>query len=176
METSTGRRCATFRAKLLPLLDRTATDYDLMLTTARLTTMRGSRAQRVAGFTEAWGRVTRQGVPVAVLRDNPQDIDPELNPNFCLAEVSVDEANEQCALDRSEKLARWFDALSVAAGRTPGADVVDLTRWYCDAEKCPVVIGGVNVYVDNNHVSVTYARTLAPYLYRTLVERGLLDS
>ena len=31
-----------------------------------------------------------------------------------------------------------------------------------------MVIGGVNVYFDNNHLTVTYAKMLAPYLYREL--------
>jgi hypothetical protein len=38
-----------------------------------------------------------------------------------------------------------------------------------------VVIGGVNVYFDNNHLTVTYARTLAPFLYRELTKRGVLN-
>jgi hypothetical protein len=38
-----------------------------------------------------------------------------------------------------------------------------------------VVIGGVDVYVDSNHLSRTYAQTLAPYLYRRLVEAGVLE-
>ena len=109
-----------------------------------------------------------------VVRDNPQHRDPELNPQFCLAEVSVDEANEQCSLDRRARLDRWYDALSIAARRTPGAHVVDLTPFYCDDETCPVVIGGVNVYHDNNHVSLTYAKTLAPYLYDEMVAAGAL--
>ena len=148
-----------------------------MLTTARLTTMRGTREERAAGLAEAWSQVARQGVPVVVVRDNPQDNqdqDAEHDPNFCLADVSVEEANERCGLDRSERLDRWYDALSAAARRTPGAELVDLTNFYCDEEKCPVVIGGVNVYFDNNHLTVTYAKTLAPYLYRELTRSGVL--
>ncbi len=38
------------------------------------------------------------------------------------------------------------------------------------------MVGGVNVYVDNNHMTVTYARTLAPYLYRAMVATGVLKS
>jgi hypothetical protein len=37
-----------------------------------------------------------------------------------------------------------------------------------------VVIGGVNVYRDNNHLTVTYAQTLAPYLYRAIAATGVL--
>jgi hypothetical protein len=53
--------------------------------------------------------------------------------------------------------------------------VADLTDFYCDETRCPVVIGGVNVYFDNNHLTVTYAKTLAPYLRRELVRVGVLD-
>ncbi len=172
-----GRICADFRERLSSLLDRTATDYDAVLTTARLTTMRGSREERAAGLAEAWSQVTRQGVPVVVLRDNPQDRLDQVagnDPNFCLADVSVEEANDRCGLDRSEKLDRWYDALSAAARRTQGAELVDLTSFYCDEQECPVVIGGVNVYFDNNHLTVTFAKTLAPYLYRELARRGVL--
>ena len=52
--------------------------------------------------------------------------------------------------------------------------MIDLTDFYCDASKCPVVIGGVDVYADNNHLTVTFARTLAPYLYRDLVAAGVV--
>jgi hypothetical protein len=53
--------------------------------------------------------------------------------------------------------------------------VIDLTRFYCDASTCPVVIGGVNVYRDNNHVTVTYAKTLAPYLFSAMRRTGALS-
>jgi peptidoglycan/LPS O-acetylase OafA/YrhL len=178
LQNAAGRTCASFRARLEPLLDRTAKQYDAILTTARLTTMRGSEEERVAGLVEAWSRVTRQGVPVVVLRDNPQDPydqDPAHDPNACLSRTPVREANRRCSVDRSARLDRWFDALAVAAARTPGAELVDLTRFYCDQRKCPVVVGGVNVYFDNNHLTVTFARTLAPYLHGELTDRGLLD-
>ena len=62
-----------------------------------------------------------------MVRDNPQELDNDLNPNLCLAKVPAAEANQRL-LDRGERLERWFDALS-AARQTPGAEVIDLTRF-----------------------------------------------
>ncbi len=170
---STGRRCADFRRRLDPLLRRTAKDYDAVLTTARISTLSGDRAQQVAGFSQAWSRVTRLGVPVVVVRDNPGGTTPEENPNLCLSEVAATET-DRCALDRTAVLDKRYDVLTAAARRTPGATAVDLTDFYCGVRTCPVVIGGVDVYVDSNHVSVTYARTLAPYLFKRLVDDGVV--
>ncbi len=172
--TAIGERCAQWRASLYPYLDQHAKDYDLVLTTARLVTLPGSQAARVQGLSQAWSRVTRQGVPVGVVRDNPGVGNPQDNPNLCLAKVPVAQANSQCAFTRAANLDRWFDALSAAQRVTPGSKMVDLTDLMCDAQTCPVVIGGVGVYADGNHLTVTFARTLAPYLYRTLRQDGLL--
>jgi hypothetical protein len=54
------------------------------------------------------------------------------------------------------------------------AKLLDMTSYYCDDKDCPVVIGGVNVYRDNSHVTTTYARTMAPYYYRALIQAGVL--
>jgi peptidoglycan/LPS O-acetylase OafA/YrhL len=166
--------CLDFRRKLAPMLDRAASDYDAVLTTGRITEMPGQPGAVVAGLSKAWRRVTSQGVPVLVLRDNPQDSNSEDNPQLCLAKVSVDDANAKCAWNRHDRLDRWFDPLSAAVRDTPGAHLLDLTHFYCGEDTCPVVIGGVNVYRDDNHVTVTYARTLAPYLYRAIKRSGVL--
>jgi len=169
-----GRACAAMQPRLFHLLDRTARTYDAIVTTSWVLSLPGTRAERVRGLTEAWGRVTRQGVPVLALRDNPSVDDPQEDPNRCLAGVAPARANEQCALDRSSRLDRWFDPYRVAAERTPGAQEIDLSRFFCDHDRCPVVIGGVNVYADDNHMTVTYAKTLGPYLIGALRKAGVL--
>ena len=134
--------------------------------------MHGDHEKWCHGLAEAWRRVTRQGVPVLVLRDNPAGRRSRARTRSSASREVVRRARRTptCALDRHDRLDRWFDALSLAARRTPGAQMIDLTPFYCDEDTCPVVIGGVNVYRDNNHVTVTYAKTLAPYLYRAIVE------
>jgi hypothetical protein len=42
--------------------------------------------------------------------------------------------------------------------------LLDLTRFFCYDGFCPAVIGNVLVYHDQSHLTVTYARTLAPFL------------
>ncbi len=165
--------CAAMQHQLFPLLDRTAGKYAAILTTSRVNELRGTPREQVAGLTGAWGRVARQGVPVFAVRDNPSSDDPRRNPNFCLAEVDASSANRECSIDRAEGLERWFDAYRVAAKRTSGATEIDLSRFYCDEDTCPVVVGGVNVYADNNHLTVTYARTLGPYLLAAMAEKGV---
>ena len=171
-----GRTCARWRDQLYPALSRRADEYDAVLTTARLATLRGSRTEQVAGLSQAWRRLTSQDVPVAVVRDNPgvglgESAD---DPNLCLEKVQLAEADQRCSFTRTGNLDRWYDALAAAQRATPGARLVDLTDLLCGPTTCPVVIGGADVYADGNHLTVTFARTLAPYLYRALRAEGLV--
>jgi hypothetical protein len=57
-----------------------------------------------------------------------------------------------------------------AAGRFAPADVgvVDFTNAICDAETCHAVVGGVVVYADSNHLTGTFAETIAPQLQQAI--------
>jgi hypothetical protein len=167
--------CINFKAGLKPLLQRTARQYDFVLTTAWTNKVLRPIDSPVAAIKAVWAPIVRMKVPIVAVRDNPSaGGKAEDNPNNCLAEVSVAEANDKCGLDRHDALDRFADPYAAAVRATPRAHLVDLTPFYCDARTCPVVIGGVNVYRDNSHITVTYSRTLAPYLYRALVRTGVL--
>ncbi|HNV40502.1 MAG TPA: hypothetical protein PKM37_02845, partial [Ornithinibacter sp.] len=43
-------------------------------------------------------------------------------------------------------------------------ELLDLTAWICPGGQCPVVIGHVAVHRAGDHVTATYASTLAPQL------------
>ncbi|PJJ58130.1 peptidoglycan/LPS O-acetylase OafA/YrhL [Mumia flava] len=144
--------------------------FDAVLTTARFTSLHGSTEHQTAAMLEAWRPAVTAGVPIVALRDNPDAGQaPRTNPNLCLEEVGAEGAGS-CALSRTKALDDIPDPLARAVSRTGGATHVDLSRYYCDDRTCPVVIGGVDVYRDNNHLTATYAETMAPYLREALVE------
>ena len=45
------------------------------------------------------------------------------------------EANEECSLDRSEGSTAGTTRCAAAARRTPGAKLIDLTRFFCDEDR-----------------------------------------
>ena len=78
-----------------------------------------------------------------------------------------------CAQPRAEVLS-FFDAFEHAGKQTKGAQTLDLSEFYCDDQTCPAIIGGVNVYRDRSHLSVTYVETMTPFVYQKLVGLGAL--
>ena len=72
---------------------------------------RRATSRRVRGLTQAWRRVTRQGVPVLVLRDNPQDVvDDERTPTSAWPRSRSPRPTRRARSTAASKLDRWFDA------------------------------------------------------------------
>jgi SGNH domain (fused to AT3 domains) len=71
-----------------------------------------------------------------------------------------------CALPR-DQLRRRDAAAAVARGLGAArGQVIDLTSFQCSPRLCYPVIGGVLVHKDIDHITGTFAETLAPYLLR----------
>jgi hypothetical protein len=45
---------------------------------------------------------------------------------------------------------------------------VDLTDWFCNADRCPTVIGSSLVYTDEHHLSATFSSELGAAVYSKL--------
>ncbi|WP_436650739.1 acyltransferase family protein [Actinoplanes sp. URMC 104] len=74
-----------------------------------------------------------------------------------------------CDRPRSKAIAEKNRRTLVAsAARTAGIRVIDPTPWFCNATKCPIVVGNVLVYKDNSHMTVPYAHAIAPLLDRAI--------
>ncbi len=102
----------------------------------------------------------KSGSEVFVLRDTPLTLDRTTEE--CLTQ------NRGAALDCSNNATEALpvDPL-VEAARAAGSDrirVLDLSDQFCPDGRCYASIGGAHVYYDDNHVTSTYMRSLAPAL------------
>jgi len=104
-------------------------------------------------------RMDDAGIQVVGVRDNPRF---PFDMYSCVAESSdpVD-----CAVPRAGSLA---DDNPAAVLDGAGVQLVDLTPWICPDDVCVGVVGNVALYHDDNHLSRTYAATLAPALAEQL--------
>ncbi|ALJ19397.1 acyltransferase family protein [Microbacterium sp. No. 7] len=100
------------------------------------------------------------GAPLVLLRDNPRFAENI----FACVELGGPDAAE-CSRDRSAVLAARNPA-DVFEG--DDVHVVDLTDYLCPDLTCPPVIGGVVIYIDHDHITRTYAESLAPILREAL--------
>ncbi|MFD2792976.1 acyltransferase family protein [Promicromonospora vindobonensis] len=113
------------------------------------------------GLVSLWARLADNGLPVAAIADVPE---PDPAVIECLTAPDVDLAAD-CRTPRTDAT-RTFDPQLNAVERLNRQDValIDLTDVYCDENECFPVIGGVTVYRDDDHLTDTFAGTLAPYL------------
>jgi SGNH domain-containing protein len=101
------------------------------------------------------------GMRVVVIADLPSPIKAGIEDPVGSVEVGV-----RPTYSKSDGLG-GPDALVGAAHRS-GAAVIDMSNQLCINERCPTVIGGVLVYVDNHHMTATYSRSVAPPLGRAI--------
>ncbi|MGQ0467867.1 MAG: SGNH hydrolase domain-containing protein [Sporichthyaceae bacterium] len=138
-----------------------ALDPDLIVTSER--TYRdpvkqlpeGKHATWVKGYRDYLAPWIEGGHRVTVIRDNPV---PEYNVPECLTKNP--KRYSKCAGRRD----RWLppDPVVQAAQSFDSklVDVIDMTRYMCDARRCPAVLGGLTVYRDHSHMSGTWIASL----------------
>jgi hypothetical protein len=49
----------------------------------------------------------------------------------------------------------------LATAKMLNVKILDLSEYFCDAEHCPVMIGGILAYRDSHHMTATFSRTLS---------------
>ncbi|MEV8272603.1 acyltransferase family protein [Microbacterium sp. NPDC077184] len=163
-----GAACTEWRAGVESAM--ADADLDAVFTAALATTPYSSAGYptaqdaAVAGYREAWGRMLARDVPVITVVDNP--VWPT-DPNKCLRTRDVAE----CDGARADVLVAE-DPLRDAAEGLDGVTLIDATDAFCDDEVCWPVVGGANIYRDQDHLTVTFADSLAPQ-YAAAIEEAL---
>ncbi|KAA9135043.1 acyltransferase family protein [Microbacterium caowuchunii] len=153
-----GDACTQWREAVTA--DLVADPPDVVFTAAIATTPYASAGfassydAAVAGYREAWSTMTAAGVPVVTVVDNPVW---ETDPNKCLRTRDV----AACDGARAEVLVAE-DPLREAAEGQDLVTLLDFTDVFCDEDSCFPVVGNANVYRDQDHLTVTFADTLAP--------------
>lgn len=121
----------------------------------------GAPEEVLPGQVGAWRTLADAGIRVVTIRDNPRF---EWFVPECLDRADVP---EDCARPRAEQLAA-VSPVPTAPGVPATAVHLDLSDAVCGPEVCDPVVGNVLVYRDDDHLTNTYVRTLAPVVGRQL--------
>ena len=116
----------------------------------------------VKGLIKIWEPITKTGIPVLAIKDNPVPVPKVIR---CL------EVNELAECSETREKGFKFDPQPMAVQQmaNPLVSLVQFDDVFCEAEKCAPIIGHVVVYRDANHITNTFARTIAPYLEKHIV-------
>ncbi|MEV6138353.1 acyltransferase family protein [Nocardia sp. NPDC051990] len=115
------------------------------------------------------GQLRATGAAVLVLGSIP---DPHTTVPACLSEHIDDAA--ACTPARPVAVNDVGIGVEQAAATADGGQYADLTSLFCTAAYCPLIIGDNLVYRDDNHLTVSYARTLGPVI-AALADRALAN-
>jgi hypothetical protein len=124
-------------------------------------------SEQVAGYMGALKALPRSVKHVIVIRDPPHRA---ADASDCIERAMARHrrAGPACAVAPSRVLAS-DPAVAAAEGlRSRRVRVVDLTRFMCSVRLCFPVVGGALVYKDGHHLTAVFARTMGPYLLRSV--------
>lgn len=138
---------------------------DAVFTVATTAEVDGPGETVVVGLQEATDALAAAGIVLVGVRDNPRFS----TDMFVCAERNGADA-DSCRRE----------LVSVAAASNPAADLrladgsvlVDLSHAVCPQGWCTPVVGNVHVFLDDNHLTADYARSLAPFLEEELRQGG----
>lgn len=122
------------------------------------------------GVAEVLRRFRAAGKRVVVIDDIPNL--PEKLPD-CLARARTD--NDPCTMDQSEVPASTPIGRAVALMPPGEIDYLTFKDVFCDGTICHSVIGGIPAYMDSNHISAPFARTLAGPLEKVIAGNDPAD-
>lgn len=109
----------------------------------------------VTGLPETAELLRREGIPVVGVRDNPR-----YGFNMIECAESNGNAAAECTRDVAEKLSDP-DTVSAFFDSLPAVELMDMTDMICPGGICGPVVGNVYVYLDDNHLTNTYAASMA---------------
>lgn len=131
---------------------------DAVVTLATRDVRAGLTEQTPVGFVEQWARLDALGIAVLAVRDNPRF---DFSVPDCIQQRG--RGNPECGLPRDAvyRTEPPWTGLEGVPGNVAFLDIADAV---CDLTTCSGEIGNMLVYLDDNHVSATYASSMAALL------------
>ncbi|TWH19131.1 acyltransferase family protein [Prauserella rugosa] len=114
------------------------------------------------GYVEQWRTLSEAGIPVIAARDNPRY---GRSLADCAEKHGVDDPS--CSVPR-DKVYGPVPPYEQVEDMPQGVHFLDFSDYFCEPDVCPPMIGNILVYMDNNHITKTYMKTLAPMVQREL--------
>lgn len=158
-DKSRVKPCRAYRKNLSRWLVGQAPRTDLIVTTGYTRQIAGSRSSQIKAMRATWKPLIARGVRIVAISDNPR---LSGDPQVCLKKHGVKKGRKKCGVSTRSGYVR--DPFVLTARSTRGAVAIDTRSIFCRKGHCPAVIGGVNVYRDNTHLTRTYASTMTPLL------------
>jgi hypothetical protein len=115
-----------------------------------------------AGLRRTYARLTGAGLPVVAIKGTPRTW---FDVPACLSRRAAGLPFAQdCTYDRARSLSRAAVEAQATAARGLPVRFVDMNDQICAAARCGVVKNGVIVFTDDNHLTASFTRSLAPLL------------
>ena len=118
------------------------------------------------GLRRTYQRLTAAGLRTVAIRGTPR---AWFDVPACLSRLQARVPfARRCEYDRAESLSPAAVRAQNDAARGLPVRFVDMNDQICTAQRCAVVRNGAVVFTDDNHLTASFSRTLAPVLGRRL--------
>jgi peptidoglycan/LPS O-acetylase OafA/YrhL len=120
------------------------------------------------GLRRTYERLTAAGIRTIVIRDVPRT---GFDVPACLSRRAARlPFARTCTYDLAAAISRPAIAAQSEAARGLPVSLIDMNDQLCDTPRCGVTRNGAIVFTDDNHLTASFARTLAPVLGRRIAE------
>lgn len=116
----------------------------------------------VEGMVAAWKKLTEMDLSIRAILSTPW---MPYEPSKCIE--SSEDWQAHCVPARSTV---FKPDPTLAAAERLKVPTFDFSGYFCGAEQCPIIIGGVFLYRDRHHMTATFARTLAGPMEKKLAQ------
>ena len=132
----------------------------------------GNLGERVwqAGTRETLATLSSQKIPTLIILETPQLYKYDVPNCLMRAIYHNQQRTSACGMNRTDVYSlQLHSAERNAADGLSLVTLLDLTAYFCDENFCPAIKNNMVVYLDRNHISLDYAKSLSPVLLPHLV-------